>query len=104
MSTVVTPQSAPAAAKIDTVADLLRQLGDIPPERVLWDPIPGTATEADVMRELLREWRVHARACALAAHGGPPAPVPAFLVGDPRAADPFPAVKAVDEEDDEGCA
>ncbi len=49
MSTVITPP-APAAAKIDTVADLLHQLGDIPANRVMWDPIPGTATEADVVR------------------------------------------------------
>jgi Uma2 family endonuclease len=46
MSTLVSP---PAQA-IATVADLLRQLGDVPAERVLWDPRPGTATEADVIR------------------------------------------------------
>jgi Uma2 family endonuclease len=49
MSTVA-PSSIPVAVPIVTVADLLRQLGDIPPERVLWDPRPGTATEADVIR------------------------------------------------------
>jgi len=32
-----------------TVADLLRDLGDIPPERVRLDPRPGTATEADLI-------------------------------------------------------
>jgi Uma2 family endonuclease len=53
MSTVLTsppPAPAPPAGKIDTVADLLHQLGDIPAHRVLWDPVPGTATEADVVR------------------------------------------------------
>ncbi len=41
----------PAALEpIDTVADLIRRLGDIPPERILWNPIPGTATEADALR------------------------------------------------------
>ena len=52
MSTVLTPPPAPApaAGTIDTVADLLHQLGDIPANRVLWDPLPGTATEADVVR------------------------------------------------------
>src|SRR5437763_15832885 len=50
MSAVIAPPQVPAAAKIDTVADLLHQLGDIPPERVLLDPPPGTATEADVVR------------------------------------------------------
>jgi Uma2 family endonuclease len=32
-----------------TVADLLEQLGDIPPHRVLLQPLPGTATEQDVL-------------------------------------------------------
>lgn len=57
MSTVVAPTSpalSPRAsqptAKYETVADLLRDLGDVPPNRILWDPIPGTATEADVIR------------------------------------------------------
>jgi Uma2 family endonuclease len=34
----------------DTLADLLRSLGDVPPNRVLWTPRPGTATEADLLR------------------------------------------------------
>jgi Uma2 family endonuclease len=43
--------AVPAALEpIDTVADLIRRLGDIPPERILWNPIPGTATEADALR------------------------------------------------------
>jgi Uma2 family endonuclease len=32
-----------------TLADLLTQLGDIPPRRVLLRPFPGTATERDVL-------------------------------------------------------
>ena len=52
MSTVMTPPPAPPANKIDTVADLLHRLGDVPANRVLWDPIPGTATEADVIRHV----------------------------------------------------
>ncbi len=43
MSTIIEEQ-------VDTVADLLERLGDIPPERVLMDPKPGTATEADLLR------------------------------------------------------
>jgi Uma2 family endonuclease len=39
---------APAAAQFETVADLLNQLGDIPPTRVRVKPTPGTATEKDV--------------------------------------------------------
>jgi Uma2 family endonuclease len=34
---------------IPTIADLLAQLGDIPPHRVLMRPYPGTATEQDVI-------------------------------------------------------
>lgn len=34
----------------DTLADGLHALGDVPPDRVLWNPRPGTATEADVLR------------------------------------------------------
>jgi len=36
-------------AKVQTVADLLKRLGDIPPERVWFRPVPGTATEQDVI-------------------------------------------------------
>ena len=37
-------------AVVSTVADLLTKLGDVPPERVLMTPPPGTATEADAIR------------------------------------------------------
>lgn len=33
-----------------TVGDLLRRLGDIPPDRVRFDPVPGTATVADLLK------------------------------------------------------
>ncbi len=36
-------------APIETVADLLEQLGDIPPYRIRMHPMPGTATEQDVL-------------------------------------------------------
>jgi Uma2 family endonuclease len=36
-------------ATIDTLADLLKRLGGIPLDRVLFHPPPGTATEADVI-------------------------------------------------------
>lgn len=35
-----------------TVADLVHELGDIPPYRILLHPAPGTATEADLLRVL----------------------------------------------------
>lgn len=41
---------APRTRRAPTVADLLRRLGDVPPERVRLEPTPGTATEADAIR------------------------------------------------------
>ena len=36
--------------KFDNGAEWLRALGDIPLERIIFDPWPGTATEADLLR------------------------------------------------------
>lgn len=44
MASVLTPVGA-----IETLADLLIQLGGIAPERVRFRPLPGTATEQDVL-------------------------------------------------------
>src|SRR4029079_3277516 len=41
-----------------TIADLLERLGDIPPERVRFQPYPGTATERDVIEVHDRENRL----------------------------------------------
>jgi len=55
MATISTDTTIPAALspplpRTDwTVADLLDQLGGIPPERVRMTPYPGTATEKDVI-------------------------------------------------------
>jgi Uma2 family endonuclease len=49
---------APPSSSIRTVADLLEQLGDIPPERVWFHPTPGTATEQDVLDIERRENRL----------------------------------------------
>jgi Uma2 family endonuclease len=38
-----------STARVRTVADLLKRLGNIPPERVWLRPVPGTATEQDVI-------------------------------------------------------
>lgn len=35
--------------RVTTLADLLAQLGNVPPERIRLHPAPGTATEADVL-------------------------------------------------------
>ncbi|MDR3621820.1 MAG: Uma2 family endonuclease [Paludisphaera borealis] len=42
----------------ETVADLLKRLGDVPPSRVRMVPTPGTATEKDVVRIHDREDRL----------------------------------------------
>lgn len=39
-------------AQPDTIGELLQRLGDIPAERVLWSPRPGTAKERDLLRLL----------------------------------------------------
>jgi Uma2 family endonuclease len=38
-----------ASTENPTIADLLAELGDIPPHRILFRPTPGTATEQDVV-------------------------------------------------------
>src|SRR4051794_33204310 len=45
-----------------SIAELLRSLGNVPPERVLLHPAPGTATEEDV---LWFEARANKRLCEL---------------------------------------
>jgi Uma2 family endonuclease len=40
---------SPSTVAIETLADLLEQLGGIAPERVRFRPAPGTATEEDVL-------------------------------------------------------
>jgi Uma2 family endonuclease len=50
MSTAVSITLPP----FQTVAELLQQLGDIPPERVRLHPVPGTATEKDVITSKAR--------------------------------------------------
>lgn len=41
--------SIPFHPPVKTVADLLHRLGDVPPDRVRFDPVPGTATIADLL-------------------------------------------------------
>ena len=47
-----------STATIDTLADLLEQLGGIAPERVRFRPPPGTATEKDVLEVEAHEDRL----------------------------------------------
>jgi Uma2 family endonuclease len=41
--------AAPPLAGVRTVGDLLRRLGDVPPDRIRFHPTPGTATIADLL-------------------------------------------------------
>lgn len=41
--------------KPDTLADVVHALGDVPLDRILWQPFPGTATEADQLHLLHAE-------------------------------------------------
>lgn len=50
MTTVLSPP--------DTIGELLQRLGDIPAERVMWSPRPGTAKERDLLRYLERDKRL----------------------------------------------
>jgi Uma2 family endonuclease len=62
MATVTVPEVTPAPR---TLADLLERIGEVPPDRVLLQPVPGTATEADVLAAWLSPQR---RLCELV-HG-----------------------------------
>src|SRR5690348_12773496 len=43
------PKATNPPADVRTVADLLERLGNVPPDRVWFRPVPGTATEQDVI-------------------------------------------------------
>ncbi len=43
---------------VPRLADILAPVGDIPLYRILWDPLPGTATEADMIRLVDGEHKV----------------------------------------------
>lgn len=44
--------------RFDNAAEWLHALGDIPLERIIFDPWPGTATEADLLRLVERDKRL----------------------------------------------
>src|SRR5438067_2343780 len=52
------PSPTPPAVAFETVAELLEHLGDVPPFRVRLRPVPGTATEQDVIDIEARENRL----------------------------------------------
>jgi Uma2 family endonuclease len=51
------PGPAPAAPRFRTADEWLRSLGNVPLDRIVFDPPPGTATVADVIRLSHRENR-----------------------------------------------
>ena len=53
--------TTPTTARFPTMGDLLHALGDVPPGRVLLHPMPGTATEVELLELLDHE----NRACEL---------------------------------------
>jgi Uma2 family endonuclease len=50
MATAAIPRQVPVGERPETLADLLRRLGNIPARRVRLHPSPGTATEDDLIR------------------------------------------------------
>src|SRR3954471_1109355 len=52
------PSSARPPRRFDNAAEWLRALGGVPLERVIFDPWPGTATEADLLRLVERDKRL----------------------------------------------
>src|SRR5215212_3516506 len=51
MTTTANPPPA-APVQYRTAAEWLHDLGDVPLERILFTPWPGTATEADMLRKV----------------------------------------------------
>ena len=49
---------APPPRRFDNAAEWLRALGDVPLERIICDPWPGTATEEDLLRLVERDKRL----------------------------------------------
>lgn len=78
----------PSLPRIPTLADLLRDLGDIPPQRVVLHPPPGTATEEDLLglpRDVQRNCELIDGTLVLKAMGFPESIVAMVLVGELRA-------------------
>jgi Uma2 family endonuclease len=49
MTLIEPPLIQPTRTAWHSLADILLSLGDIPADRIRWQPIPGTATEADCL-------------------------------------------------------
>jgi Uma2 family endonuclease len=53
------PRATSRRPRYGNLAELLEQLGDIPPKRVCYDPFPGTATKRDLVRLRSREDKLY---------------------------------------------
>jgi Uma2 family endonuclease len=58
MSAIAAPPPPAALRRFDNAAQWLRALGGVPLERIIFDPWPGTATEADLLRLVERDKRL----------------------------------------------
>src|SRR3954462_14268163 len=58
MSVASPPLPPQAPRRFDNAAEWLRALGGVPLERIVFDPPPGTATEADLLRFVERDKRL----------------------------------------------
>jgi Uma2 family endonuclease len=58
MTVVLPPISKRRAAQFSNAAEWLSALGDVPLARIMMDPAPGTATEADLLRFVERDKRL----------------------------------------------
>src|SRR5688500_20222515 len=56
--TAVAPVAFRPPQRFDNGAEWLRALGGVPLERIIFDPWPGTATEADLLRLVERDKRL----------------------------------------------
>ena len=57
MTLVAHPSFRPPR-QFNNAAEWLAELGDIPPDRIVFDPWPGTATEGDLLRLAERDKRL----------------------------------------------
>jgi Uma2 family endonuclease len=55
MTAVLTNIPGGTARRFETAADWLQSLGDVPLNRIIFDPLPGTATEADLLHFVERD-------------------------------------------------
>jgi Uma2 family endonuclease len=58
MTALAPPTPVSHAAAFANAAEWHRALGDVPLERIIFDPLPGTATEADLLRIMDGEKRL----------------------------------------------